>query len=73
MGFVVAALRKSKGQCKLQLFQLMVLLGKGDGRSMARDRFHGFTLLSSHSDTRFSNSGPLEHALEHDDFTTECS
>lgn len=46
MGFVMATLREGKSQGKLQLFQLVVLLGKGDGRSRDGERFHGFTFFS---------------------------
>ena len=46
MGFVMTTLGKGKSQCKLQLFQLVVLFGEADGRSRDRDRFHGFTFFS---------------------------
>lgn len=45
MGPVMAALREGKSQGKLQFFQLVVLLGKGDGRSRGGERFHGFTFF----------------------------
>ena len=46
VGSVMATLGKCKGKGKLQLFQLVVLLREGDGRSRDRERFHGFAFFS---------------------------